>query len=46
VIIPARNEGKRIGRLVQAVLAQARSAGPVEVLVLDDDSSDDTVARA
>lgn len=48
VIIPARNEARTIARLIRAVLEQAHSDRPVEVLVVDDGSTDDTpaVARA
>lgn len=48
VIIPARNEARTIARLVRAVLDQAPEDWSVEVLVVDDGSTDDTpaVARA
>ena len=46
VIIPARNEAGRIGALVRAVSAQdARGLG-IEVIVVDDGSTDGTVAEA
>lgn len=40
ILIPARNEAKTIGRTVRCALASV--AVEVEVLVLDDDSDDDT----
>jgi cellulose synthase/poly-beta-1,6-N-acetylglucosamine synthase-like glycosyltransferase len=43
VLIPARNEARRIGAALQAWLAQTYS--DYEVLVFDDDSDDDTAAR-
>jgi len=43
VIIPALNEGKRIGAQVRSVLAQS---GFSEVIVVDGGSDDDTVAQA
>jgi glycosyltransferase involved in cell wall biosynthesis len=48
VIIPARNEARSIARLVHAVLAQAPQGWDVEVLLVDDGSTDGTpaVARA
>jgi glycosyltransferase involved in cell wall biosynthesis len=46
VIIPARNEDATIGRLVRAVLAQAPAGWAVEVVLVDDGSTDDTVAVA
>jgi glycosyltransferase involved in cell wall biosynthesis len=46
VVIPARNEGARIGRLVAAVLAQRPAGEELEVLVVDDGSTDDTGAAA
>jgi 4,4'-diaponeurosporenoate glycosyltransferase len=44
VIIPARNEGARLPRLLAALSNQVRAAD--EVLVVDDDSDDDTAAIA
>lgn len=44
VIIPARNEAGSIRKCVESVLSTAYS--PVEVLVVDDRSTDDTAARA
>jgi glycosyltransferase involved in cell wall biosynthesis len=46
VIIPARNEGRTIAGLVEAVRAQAPAGWAVEVVLVDDGSSDDTVAAA
>lgn len=46
VIIPARNEAARIGRVVEAVLAQARPGVSLEVIVADDGSSDRTAEAA
>ncbi len=43
VVIPALNEAARIEQTIRAVAAQP---GPVEILVADGGSSDDTVARA
>ncbi len=45
VVVAAHNEQRTIGRLVRAVLAQDY-AGPVELLVVDDRSSDGTAAEA
>ncbi|MGH7512217.1 MAG: glycosyltransferase family 2 protein, partial [Gemmatimonadales bacterium] len=46
VIIPARNEAPAIARLVRAVLDQAPPNWSVEVLLVDDGSTDDTRAAA
>jgi glycosyltransferase involved in cell wall biosynthesis len=48
VIIPARNEAEFIPRVIQAVLAQRPAGSEIEVIVVDDNSTDDTprVARA
>jgi len=43
VIIPARNESAAIGTVLGSVLASAY--GPLEVLVVDDRSTDDTAVR-
>ena len=44
IIIPAYNEGQRLGATLDRVLAHLESAGwKAEVLVVDDGSSDDTV---
>ena len=44
VIVPARNEADRIGELLRALAAQ--SAPPLEVIVVDDESTDGTAAVA
>jgi glycosyltransferase involved in cell wall biosynthesis len=46
VIIPARNEARTIARLVRAVLEQAPPGWTVEVLLVDDGSTDETPAAA
>lgn len=47
ILIPAYNEAAGIAEVVQRVKAVARDlAGPWELLVVDDGSSDDTAARA
>lgn len=46
VIIPARNEGRTIAHLVDTVLRQAPTGWAVEVVLVDDGSTDDTVAAA
>ena len=46
VIIPARNEGRTIARLIGVTLSQAPAGWSVEVVVVDDGSTDDTVAVA
>ena len=46
VIIPARNERRTIGRLVDTIRLQAPSGWEVEVVVVDDGSTDDTAATA
>lgn len=46
VIIPARNEAETIGAVVSAVRSQARSPRAVEVIVVDDGSSDGTAEAA
>jgi glycosyltransferase involved in cell wall biosynthesis len=46
VVIPARNEAGRIGPLIRAVLAQDARGRCIEVVVVDDDSTDGTVAEA
>ncbi len=46
VIIPAHNEASFIPRVVQAVLAQRSPATELEVIVVDDASTDDTAEAA
>jgi mycofactocin glycosyltransferase len=46
VIIPARNEGRSITRLIQSVQQQAPAGWGVEVVLVDDGSTDDTADRA
>ena len=46
VIIPVRNESSNIGTLLQSILAQETEGIVWEVIVSDDCSDDDTVARA
>ena len=46
VIIPARNTGAFISRVIGAVFAQQTSAKELEVLVVDDGSTDDTAELA
>jgi glycosyltransferase involved in cell wall biosynthesis len=46
VIIPARNEAGRITSLVDAVRAQEHAGWDLEIIVVDDGSSDDTGAVA
>lgn len=46
VIVPAHNEATFIPRVVQAVLAQRAAAGDVEVIVVDDGSTDGTAEAA
>jgi glycosyltransferase involved in cell wall biosynthesis len=46
VIIPARNEAGGIGSLVKAVRAQAQAGCDLEIMVVDDGSSDETAAAA
>ena len=46
VIIPARNEGRTIARLIQAIQQQAPDGWSVEVVLVDDGSTDDTVTVA
>jgi 4,4'-diaponeurosporenoate glycosyltransferase len=44
VIIPARNEEQKIGKLLESL--QAQSFAPYEVIVVDDESNDDTALIA
>jgi glycosyltransferase involved in cell wall biosynthesis len=47
VVIPAYNEAGRIGHSLEAILSYARSKGfPIEITVVDDGSTDDTVELA
>ena len=50
LVIPARNEAARLPRTLEAlrahVLAAAESAGPLEVIVVDNGSTDDTARLA
>ena len=46
VIIPARNERRTIARLIHAIQQQAPAGWSVEVVLVDDGSTDDTVAVA
>lgn len=46
VIIPARNEARTIARLIHTVQQQAPAGWAVEVVLVDDGSTDDTVAIA
>ncbi len=43
IIVPARNEAHRIGRLLESL--QKQSVTPYELIVVDDDSTDDTVSK-
>jgi glycosyltransferase involved in cell wall biosynthesis len=42
IVIPARNEGKRIARCLEALRNQSLDRGQYEVIVVDDGSDDDT----
>lgn len=44
VVIPARNEAENIGSLVQAIDAALKSHAPIEIIVVDDGSTDGTAA--
>jgi glycosyltransferase involved in cell wall biosynthesis len=46
VVIPARNEAGHIAEVVNAVRSQRSAAREIEVLVMDDGSTDDTVEQA
>ena len=46
VVIPARNEAGHIAKVVQAVRSQRSAAGEIEVLVMDDGSTDATADEA
>jgi chlorobactene glucosyltransferase len=43
VIVPTRNEAQKIGRCLRSLLAQ-RYPGEFQIVVVDDDSTDDTAA--
>jgi chlorobactene glucosyltransferase len=45
IIVPARNEAVRIERCLRSLADQMRLADGSEILVVDDDSIDDTAAR-
>ncbi len=45
VIIPARNEGLRIGNCLEALFSQTYPATNTEIIVVNDFSTDDTAAR-
>lgn len=44
IIIPARNEAENIGACIRSILAQSYPVDLYEVIVIDDHSTDDTVA--
>lgn len=46
VIVPAKNEAGRVGRVVRRVLDQGAPERSLEVIVVDDGSSDDTAREA
>lgn len=46
VIIPARNEARGIPAVIQAVQAQSPAGWDLEIIVVDDGSSDGTADRA
>ncbi|MGN6393539.1 MAG: glycosyltransferase [Gemmatimonadales bacterium] len=46
IVIPARNEASTIGRLVRAALSQAADGWGLEVVVVDDGSTDGTADAA
>jgi glycosyltransferase involved in cell wall biosynthesis len=45
VLIPARNEGDRIGQTIQAISRARTTSARVEFVIVDDASTDDCVAR-
>lgn len=46
VVVPARNEGADIGRCLDAILCQDIAHARVDVIVVDDGSTDGTVGRS
>src|SRR5215469_12053500 len=44
VIVPARDESANIGPCLRSLLAQRYPAGVLRIVVIDDDSQDDTAA--
>lgn len=46
IIVPARNEDKRISECLKSILNQNYAAGQFEILVIDDNSTDNTVKLA
>lgn len=46
VVVIGRNEGERLSRCLQSVLAMTDPGGPVEILYVDSDSKDDSISRA
>ena len=44
VVVPARNEEKHIGALLKALQQQTHPASHTEIIVVDDESTDDTAA--
>ena len=46
VVVIGRNEGGRLSRCLQSVLAMRDPGGAVEILYVDSDSRDDSVSRA
>lgn len=45
VVVPARNEAENIVGLVRAIDAALSGVAPFEIIVVDDDSTDDSVTR-
>ncbi|MFM8333498.1 MAG: glycosyltransferase [Candidatus Methylumidiphilus sp.] len=46
VVVIGRNEGERLSRCLQSILAMADPGGPVEIIYVDSDSRDDSLDRA